>query len=140
MSSKGAYLEHANITVRNIDATIKFLKIATPEFEARGGGETPDGRWLHFGTDSSYFALQEIDPVQQDQSRGKYGVNHFGLVVQNVAEVKERLLAAGYREGFKVVDHPYRKRLYFHDSDGFEWEFVEYLTDDPSKRNEYSGQ
>jgi catechol 2,3-dioxygenase-like lactoylglutathione lyase family enzyme len=137
------YLEHANISVRSIDAAVKFLKTALPAFEPRGGaGESPGERWLHFGTDSSYICLNEHQAQNSEEGaeRGRYGVNHLGFVVDSVADTKARLLAAGYHEGFRVVDHPHRKRLYFHDEDGFEWEFVEYLTDDPAKRNEYTGQ
>jgi hypothetical protein len=33
--------------------------------------------------------------------------------------------------------HPYRKRVYFHDLEGNDWEFVQYLSDDPAKRHDY---
>jgi len=34
--------------------------------------------------------------------------------------------------------HPYRKRVYFSDRTGFEWEFVQYFSDEPKERNDYS--
>ena len=34
-------------------------------------------------------------------------------------------------------DGPYRKRAYIFDGVGNEWEFVEYLTDEPEKANVY---
>jgi hypothetical protein len=34
--------------------------------------------------------------------------------------------------------HPWRKRMYFIDADGNDWEFVEYLSADPARRNDYS--
>ena len=52
--------------------------------------------------------------------------------------VAGRLREAGYREGFVAPAHPYRIRKYFLDADGNEWELVEYLSDDPAKRNDYS--
>lgn len=35
-------LEHANLTVRDIDATIRFLRTAFPEFHIRFDGRDPD--------------------------------------------------------------------------------------------------
>ena len=32
--------------------------------------------------------------------------------------------------------HPYRKRVYFYDPDGNDWEFIQYLSDEPSKRHD----
>ncbi|MGK0469954.1 MAG: hypothetical protein ACJAR0_000416, partial [Candidatus Azotimanducaceae bacterium] len=33
--------------------------------------------------------------------------------------------------------HPYRERAYFYDGCGFEWEFVQYLSEQTSERNDY---
>jgi hypothetical protein len=52
--------------------------------------------------------------------------------------LRDRLLAAGYEESMSPVEHPYRKRVYFYDPDGNDWEFVEYLTEDRVKRHDYS--
>ncbi|HYE76529.1 MAG TPA: VOC family protein, partial [bacterium] len=48
-----AYLEHANITVPDIDAAIAFLTTAFPEFQVRhDSGPRPGDeiRWVHVGT------------------------------------------------------------------------------------------
>ena len=51
-------LEHANLTVRDIAGTIRFLQTAFPEFRVRGEGKSQDGnRWVHIGTDETYIAL-----------------------------------------------------------------------------------
>jgi hypothetical protein len=43
-------LEHANLTVRDIDATLRFLRAAFPEFRVRFDGRDPDGtRWCTSG-------------------------------------------------------------------------------------------
>ena len=34
-------------------------------------------------------------------------------------------------------EHPQRQRVYFYDSEGNDWEFVEYASDDPAERNDY---
>ena len=65
------------------------------------------------------------------------GMNHIGFVVGDVGEVAERLTNAGYTPGMKALEHPHRKRIYFFDDDGNEFEFVEYLSADPEERNDY---
>ncbi len=48
-------LEHANLTVHDIDGMIRFLQTAFPEFRVRGEGKSRDGsRWVHVGTDGTY--------------------------------------------------------------------------------------
>ena len=65
------------------------------------------------------------------------GLNHMGFVVSEASEVARRLIEAGYEQGATYLDHPHRHRYYFLDHDGNEYEFVEYLSDEPSERNEY---
>jgi hypothetical protein len=33
--------------------------------------------------------------------------------------------------------HAHRRRIDFNDREGNDWEFVQYLSDDPAKRNDY---
>lgn len=127
-------LEHANLAVSSIEKTIRFLTTAFPEFHVRGQGDVEGQRWVHVGTNDTYLALNEVS--RNAELAGP--LNHLGYVVDDVDAVANRLLAAGYREGFIAPHHPFRKRRYFHDADDLEWEFVEYLTDDPAKRNDYS--
>jgi hypothetical protein len=50
-------LEHANLVVRDIDATIRFLQAAFPEFRIRFDGTDSQGsRWVHIGTDDTYVS------------------------------------------------------------------------------------
>lgn len=134
------YVEHANLTVRRLENTIKFLQTAIPDFSVRHQGQQPTHRWCHIGTEDTYLALQEV--VARDQiDRTPYrdlGINHIGLVVDDVMQVRERLLSAGYRENELETSHPWRQRIYFYDRDGIEWEFTQYLSDDPLLRNDYS--
>ncbi|MDP6996218.1 MAG: VOC family protein [Candidatus Poribacteria bacterium] len=62
----------------------------------------------------------------------------MGFMVDDADAVRQRLEEAGYSEGTVVDPHPYRKRIYFLDNNNMEWEFVEYFSDNPSERNEYS--
>lgn len=137
-----ARIEHANLTVPDIDAAIAFLKTVEPAFEVlHDSGSGGDYRWAHVGTRESYLALEEPHQPTPDARKARryadWGVNHVGFVVPDVDAAAERLLAAGYEEGFRAERHPARVRRYFHDSAGFEWELVEYLTDDPDERFRY---
>ena len=129
-----AYVEHVNFYVSSLREAVQFLATALPEFQVRGRGTSNGIEWLHIGTDSSYLALSDTADEQLVRARK---LNHIGFVVSDVASIKTRLREAGYEEGSVVEPSQNRKRLYFLDHDGLEWEFVEYLSDDPALRNEY---
>lgn len=134
MTNEQAYLEHANLTVPNIDDTVNFISTALPEFGKRGEGVYKGRRWIHIGTDSSYLAVNEVADRKPTLGRP---LNHLGFVVNDVNAVAERLLAAGYQRSFNRVEHPHRIRDYFEDQSGTEYEFVQYLSEDPQERNSY---
>jgi hypothetical protein len=53
-------LDHANLAVRGVDETIRFLQVAFPEFRIRAEGTGWLGaRWVHVGTDDVYLALHQ---------------------------------------------------------------------------------
>ncbi len=137
------YLEHANITIEDIDKTVRFLVTAFPHFEVRGKGESEtDGvirKWLHIGTDKTYIALEQISS-EKTGSRTPYqdtGINHIGFVVDDLDPLTTRLKNEGYTESISVEPHSHRKRAYFYDGDSIEYEFIEYLSDNFAERNEY---
>ena len=135
-------LEHANLCVRDVAEMTRFLCTAFPEFRVRHEG--PDlfgGRWVHVGTDDTYVALvgARHEPAERwIPYASKPGTNHLGYEVSDVEGVRKRLLEAGYEESTVPNAHPHRKRVYFHDAEGNDWEFVEYASDDPVERNDYS--
>jgi catechol-2,3-dioxygenase len=139
MSTK---LEHANLCVGDIDGMIKFLQTALSDFIIRHDETDSDGdRWVHIGNDTTYIALN--NSTQKDSSdwapySGKPGVNHLGYMVDNAEQVRSRLLAADYIESTVENNHPFRKRLYFYDPEGRDWEFVEYLSEKLEERNDYT--
>ena len=132
-------LEHANLSVNDIDAIIRFLQSAFPEFRIRDDVRESDGsRWVHVGTDDTYIALNQAKGQHIAKPKGS-PLNHLAYEVTNVEAVRSRLDNAGYQENTMVPNaHPYRKRLYFYDPEGNEWEFVQYLSDDAAKRNDYT--
>lgn len=133
-------IEHANMIVRDIDATATFLRTAFPEFRIRKDGGSGGDRWLHIGTDDTYIALSQARAEPAEPWRpysGKPGVNHIGYEVDDAEALRERMRAAGYRESTVPNAHPHRKRVYFNDPDGNDWEFVQYFSADPANRNDY---
>lgn len=137
----GVRLEHANLIVRDIDGMVEFLQTAFPEFRIRGEGKTPLGtRWLHVGNDGTYVALNEatVEPERKwVPYSGRPGLNHLGYEVDDANALRERLKSAGYHESTVPNSHPHRKRIYFYDPEGNDWEFVEYSSKNPAARNDY---
>ena len=134
-------LEHANLAVRDVDGAVRFIQTAFPEFRIRREGKSWQGlRWLHVGTDDTYLAINEAPEEPAEiwvPYGGKPGLNHLGYEVDDAEALRQRLLAAGYRDSTVPNQHPHRRRVYFYDAEGNDWEFVEYLSDDPARRNDY---
>ena len=136
------YLEHVNITTTSIAEMVPFLQTAVPQWEVRNGSEGKQNncRWLHMGSVENYIAIEERDGPDESPHQTYFhpGLNHYGIVVEDVDSLMDRMVSAGYKEGNHVLEHPFRKRCYFFDHDGGEWEFVEYLSTDTSEMNDYS--
>jgi len=134
-------LEHANICVRDIEPMMHFLKTAFPEFRMRGEGKSRDGtRWVHIGTNDTYIALGQAKADSKKHwmpYSGEPGVNHLAYEVDDVESLRARLKTGGFRESTVPNAHPHRKRVYFYDPEGNDWEFVQYFSEDPAKRNDY---
>ncbi|MGI9431201.1 MAG: VOC family protein [Myxococcota bacterium] len=134
-------IEHANLAVRDVDTMIRFVKTAFPEFTIRREGKNWSGkRWVHIGTDDTYLALNEA-PESPAEKRAPYslvpGLNHLGYEVDDATALQHRMLEAGYHDSTVPNEHPHRKRVYFYDPEGNDWEFVQYFSDDPAERNDY---
>lgn len=128
-------LEHIHVSVASIDATERFLKLAVPEYSPRGGGIDPDyGKWLHIGVATNYIAITEVKGAKPI-----VGLRHIGLVVEDIDALVNRLRAAGIEpsDSSALGGHPHRRRIYYCDANGLDWEFVEYLSEDPAQRNDY---
>ncbi|SGZ05124.1 Glyoxalase family protein [Moritella viscosa] len=132
-------VEHLNITVPNIDEAIKFIQIVAPDFKVRKDVKPPSSyRWTHIGNDEYYFALQEphlgSEPDSPRKTYKNYGVNHIAIVVDDLLKVESDLVKHGYKRSIDTPIEKHRKRLYFFDNFGFEWELIEYSTQDPSEK------
>ena len=138
-----SYLEHVNITVIDVDEAIRFLQTAMPDWKVRADVSSEESdcrRWVHLGTDTTYLAIEDRGSTQKGPHEPYVnpGVNHLGFVVKDVDAVSKRLTNAGYSEGISSPDNPHRRRIYFFDNEGNEYEFVEYLNSEIASHNNYS--
>jgi catechol 2,3-dioxygenase-like lactoylglutathione lyase family enzyme len=136
-------LEHANLSVRDLDHTLRFILTALPHWRVRGEGSMDwfgrPVRWLHVGDEQQYLALQSGGEGGAPPWQGpSVGVKHLGFIVPDVAAVVARLQAAGW-----PLDHwggrtPVRRSAYLVDEGSLQFEFVQY--DDPraASRLEYA--
>lgn len=135
------YLEHANITVNNLQKAIKFFQTAFPHFKIRGGGNELR-EWVHLGDNDTYIALnqatQEFSKLEKNYDG--HGINHLGFVVENVEEIANNLSRNGYKRDYPKQIEQFRIRDYFADADGNQYEFVQYLSEVPEERNSYKSK
>jgi len=122
-------LEHANITVGNIDTSFQFYSTLfgfEKRWEGMATGEVGPIRALHAGNEHTYLSLFEAEREgRQPADYGIAGVNHIGFEVDDLEIYRKRLeelevsvhLEADYEPG---------ERIYFFDPDGIEIELVEY--------------
>lgn len=136
------HLEHVNLVVEDIPKTLHFYRAAFPHWHVRGGGEGSwHGKprdWVHFGDDYQYLAFNN-DGVgeNRDLTGHQIGLAHFAFVTDNLDAIIERLDTAGYPIDKEGAEDDFRRNVYYIDPNGYEVEFVQYLSDIPSERNRY---
>ena len=133
-------LEHLNLVVKDIEASLAFYRAAFPHWRIRQQGESSWSgkarRWLHFGDDYQYLTVNDNGVGEnRDLAGHQPGLAHFAFVTGNLDSLVQRLAEAGFVVDHDGADETYRKNVYFVDPNGFEVEFVEYSSDIPSERN-----
>jgi catechol 2,3-dioxygenase-like lactoylglutathione lyase family enzyme len=135
-------LEHINLVVKDINQTLSFYQAAFPHWHVRGGGESEwygkPRNWIHFGDDYQYIAFND-DGVgsNRDLTGHQVGLAHFAFVTTDIKGVINRLEKAGFYVDKQGAEDSYRENVYYIDPNGYEVEFVQYLSDIPSDRNRY---
>ncbi len=125
-----ATLEHVNITVSDPLKTAERL-CALFGWRIRWRGDAiHTGHSIHVGAEGSYVAVyrhpQDLaDNV--DSYRTRAGLNHIGVVVDDLDDVEARVRAMGY-EPHSHADYEPGRRFYFRDDDEIEFEVVSYMT------------
>jgi catechol 2,3-dioxygenase-like lactoylglutathione lyase family enzyme len=119
-------IEHANITVNDVDASVAFYQKLF-DAKLRWQGSTSSGnRAAHIGVEDTYLALFEADGAGKAASGyGTVGFNHLGFQVDNLDVYKSKLDTMGVALKGED-DYAPGRRLYFYDPDGIEIELVEY--------------
>ncbi len=123
-----ATLEHVNITVTDSQQTADLLCQLFGWHIRWQGSAIHGGYTVHVGADDNYLAVyspgkivnSDISSYQQ-----KGGLNHVGVVVEDLDVTEKRVLDAGFKT-FSHADYEPGKRFYFDGPDGLEFEVVSY--------------
>ena len=133
-------LEHVNMVVQDMAASVHFYQTAIPHWQIRLSGEDQwngkPRRWLHLGDDYQFLTLNDNGEGDNRSLQGhQVGLAHFGIETSALEALLVRMKAAGY-EPRQVGQQGCRQNAYFIDPAGFEVEFVQYSADDPGQRNQ----
>ena len=121
-------LEHVNVTVTDAHKTAE-MAMRLFDWHIRWEGEAIHGGYtIHVGSDDNYVAIYQMKdqtpaPVSNYAHTG--GLNHIGVVVDDLDAVEERVKAEGLVP-MNHGDYEPGRRFYFDDHDGVEWEVVSY--------------
>ena len=125
---KPALFEHVNVTVSDPKKTAAMLADLFGWHVRWEGPAKYDGYTVHVGTEDEYLALYTLPEQDRPEQESYYrtgAVNHFGILVEDLAAAEQRILKAGYKTHSHQTYDP-GSRFYFHDHDGIEWEVVSY--------------
>ena len=121
-------LEHANITVKDPDTSAALL-CRLFDWQVRWQGDAMDnGRTVHVGSAQSYIALYtqpNVKAVDVNSYAALGQMNHLGVVVDDIAAIKQRVTGEGLAITSEA-DYEPGKRFYFDTPDGIEIEVVSY--------------
>lgn len=123
-----ATLEHANVTVSDPDATARWMGDVFGWHVRWSGAAMDTGRSVHVGASNSYLALYSPGkpaPGREDSYATVGGLNHLAVTVDDINAVHDKVVAAGFTPG-EHFDYEPGQRFYFHDTDGIEYEVVQY--------------
>ncbi len=120
------FIEHINLTVSNLSRSIEFYRRLFG-WGVRWQGTTTGGTpAVHIGDERCYIALFEAPKTGRWAiDYEAVGFNHFGVVVDDLEVMTQRLDELGAEHGLEQDYEPGR-RVYFTDPDGIEVELVQY--------------
>ncbi|GGC11113.1 hypothetical protein GCM10011494_32300 [Novosphingobium endophyticum] len=117
-------LEHANITVSDIERSSKLLRDLCGWEERWRGPSLNDGETIHVGEAFSYIAVY-TDRKERERFTKGAPLNHVGLFVDDLDAAEQVVMDAGLVP-FNHADYEPGRRFYFFDWDGIEFEVVSY--------------
>ncbi|WP_416672198.1 VOC family protein [Egbenema bharatensis] len=118
--------EHINLSCQNLEAAKRFYQTLFSDWFVRAEGEWQGERWMHFGNQQFYLALNEAPDAERiNQPYEGIGINHVGFVIDDGEKMKAVLDGNGIE--YYTMNAPETKfRIYVNDPDGNEIELVEY--------------
>ena len=123
-----AMLEHVNLTVSDLDRSVALVQNLFGWRVRWRGAAIHGGETAHVGDAATYVALYRHGRQggdKPDTYRTTGGLNHIGVVVDDLDAVEARVKAAGLAP-HSHADYEPGRRFYFDDHDGTEWEVVSY--------------
>ncbi len=126
-----ARLEHVNVTVADPKATAAMLADLFGWRTRWEGSAINGGFTVHVGGDDNYVAVYtgpnggEGQRPADDSYLQRGGLNHIGVVVDDLDTTETRVKARGY-ETYAHADYEPGRRFYFNDENGVEIEVVSY--------------
>ena len=123
-----ATLEHVNVTVSDPQKTADMICQVFGWKVRWQGGSIHGGHSIHVGSDDSYIAVYASGKPAASGGTSYYtkgGLNHIGIVVDDLDAAEARVKDAGYTP-HSHGDYEPGRRFYFHDPDGIEFEVISY--------------
>lgn len=127
-----AQLEHVNITVSDPKRTAQMLiDLFGWHIRWEGSAMAGAGYTVHVGSDDTYVAVysgakpDQIVPKQDASYMTRGGLNHIGVVVDDLDAVEAKVKAMGLTPK-SHADYEPGRRFYFDDPDGVEIEVISY--------------
>lgn len=120
------------MTVSDPDRTASMLGDIFGWIVRWDGNSQLGGRSVHVGepdTGASYLAIYregEVNSTTENTYATIGGLNHLGVTVDDLDDVEQRVVAAGF-EPYSHDDYDPGRRFYFDDHDGIEYEVVSYV-------------
>lgn len=119
-----ARLEHVNLAVSDSDRSARLLAQLTGWAIRWRGPSRMGGETIHLGSAEQYLAIHADGADHAGQAKGR-PLNHVGLLVDDLDAAEEVVFAHGLLP-FGHDDYDPRRRFYFFDWDGIEFEVVSY--------------
>jgi len=124
-----AMLEHVNVTVSDPKQTAAMMQQLFGWKIRWQGAALNGGYTVHVGSGDNYLAVYSVgtpgDPAESNYNF-KGGLNHIGIVVDDLDATEERVVSAGYTPE-NHADYEPGRRFYFYDHDGIEFEVISYV-------------
>ena len=123
-----AQLEHVNVTVADPQKTAETLCQIFGWHIRWAGPSQLGGNTVHVGNDRDYIAVYTLDGKPEpsgDAGRFRGGLNHIGVLVDDLEATEARVKASGF-EPFNHASYEPGRRFYFLDANGVEYEVVSY--------------